>query len=75
MEQTIREFEQKVSPNLVDELWNTIKAATNYTLETNVRAGRISTDLAAELKARKYYVPLKGWADDIDDFYDYKSKS
>jgi hypothetical protein len=75
VEQTIREFEQKVSPNLVDELWNTIKAATNYTLETNVRAGRISTDLAAELKARKYYVPLKGWADDIDDFYDYKSKS
>ncbi|MDR3142355.1 MAG: hypothetical protein LBU37_11625 [Tannerellaceae bacterium] len=69
----ISDFESNVDKKLVDNYWESIKAATDKILDTGFDGGLITPSKYKELKDKKdYYVPLRGWEDgDMSDIYEY----
>lgn len=50
---------------MIVELWDAIKAMTDFALDTNYGGGLISEELRDTLKAKKFYIPQRGfWADE-----------
>lgn len=57
----VNDFEAAVSPQLVGQLWDNIKNATDYILNTWVKGGAINKKTRDKLLSEKYFVPLRGW--------------
>ena len=76
VEQIVKEFEQKISPNLIDSLWSKVKASTDFTIDNLYLHSVITKEDHDKFNDRKYYIPLRGWEYDEmnpnpEDFYDY----
>ena len=74
VEQIIADFEAKVPAATVSDLWDKVKAVTDFTINKLYLGNVISKQAYDGMKARQYYVPLKSWQFDGDnplDFYDY----
>ncbi|MCF7859860.1 MAG: hypothetical protein K9N07_11150 [Candidatus Cloacimonetes bacterium] len=73
-EAIIEGFEKQVPSELVEELWNNTRKATDYTLDTWLEGGQISKKTYDYLK-EKYdnFIPLRGWKEGAAKFLRYKS--
>ena len=70
--QIVAEFEEDDEKG-VTELWKLINAATKESLKKTFESGLINKETYDQIKGMfKYYVPLRGFSDDIaSDVYDY----
>jgi hypothetical protein len=68
-EEYVKDYESKVNNEaLVKETWYTINAATNASLDYLEENGVISSKDKKDLKKGwKYYVPLRGWDEDMNE--------
>ena len=66
------DFEKRVDPELINELWKNVKTATDAILDAQVASRMITQKQAAGYRSRyKYYIPLRGWRDDAAKYYSY----
>lgn len=72
VENTIRVFEETVSPELLDKLWGQIRDITGEQLEMSKNYGLITTQTYRDIRERgwKYYVPLQGIDFDFEGLTD-----
>ncbi|MDR0540666.1 MAG: hypothetical protein LBH19_00475, partial [Dysgonamonadaceae bacterium] len=72
-EKWVRDFEDVIGDRLTAELWDKIRSATDWTINTRYEAGLIDRKQRDELLSMfNNYVPLRGHAEDTaGDLYDY----
>jgi len=62
----VDEFENKIGKELIDNLWEKIRAVTDFTLMADYMRGRISLETMNKVKSMfKFYVPLRGFDGEI----------
>ena len=59
-------FTEAYGEKVVLNLWDKIRQMTDFALDTNLEGGLISEEMHAELKAKKFYVPQRGFWDDVN---------
>ncbi|MFV0587066.1 LPD38 domain-containing protein [Bacteroides reticulotermitis] len=57
----IENFEDAVGMELINELWEKVNAATQFTLNMQLQAGLIERETYDTYNERKFYVPERGW--------------
>lgn len=63
----IRMVEDNIPSDTVAQLWESIRAATDFALDYEVSHGVISRETRDKYSARKHYVPERGWVErDMD---------
>lgn len=78
LKDTVRKFERNVNSDRLNNLWDKINKATNFTLDRWFSDGFLSLDEYLKLTGEngyKYYVPLRGWIGDVaNDLFEYQNK-
>lgn len=78
LKDTVRKFERNVNSDRLNNLWDKINKATNFTLDRWFSDGFLSLDEYLKLTGEngyKYYVPLRGWIGDAaNDLFEYQNK-
>lgn len=71
----INQFEKDIDKSLIDGLWDSIKNATEFSINKLVAGGMLSENKAKDIKGMyNYYVPLRGHDEKTaEDVYDYTS--
>lgn len=59
-------FTEAYGEKAVLDLWEKIRKMTDFALDTNFEGGMISEELYNSLKAKKFYVPQRGFWDDVN---------
>lgn len=69
----VNEYETNHDKGAVENLWFAIRQMTTFSLEKQRKSGLLSGEYMNRQLARyEYYVPLRGWAEDIaEDVYGY----
>lgn len=65
-EQFWREFHASFDEQAIVELWNKIKQVTDFELDAAKEGGLISQEEYERLKEKKFYVPQRGFWDDVN---------
>ncbi len=76
-QEVVDAFEAKVDKKLVDNLWKKVNAATDYSLDMQLKTGLLSQKMYDYIKSMyTNYVPLVGWDEKTAaDVFDYGFKS
>jgi hypothetical protein len=73
--QYVKNFESKVDPKDIEKLWKQLNALTETNLKMLFDYGNISKDSYNHLKNMwKYYVPLRGWEDNMTEVFKYQNE-
>lgn len=69
----VEQYEKSHKKEDVDGLWESIRRATGYALDKQLQSGLVGSEyVEKQLERFKYYIPLRGFADDIaEDVYGY----
>ena len=57
----VNDYEKKVDPKLVENLWNRVRIPTAFTVDTWYKGKQISEETKNEYLEDKYFIPLRGW--------------
>ena len=57
----IEKFEKAAGPQKINNLWETVNAATKFSLDIQYKNGLIDKETYDKYNGRKYYVPERGW--------------
>lgn len=60
------EFQAAYDEKLITDMWDKIKQLTDYTLDLSVDYGMITEEESERLKAKKYWVPQRGFWDKVN---------
>lgn len=72
--QYAKDFEDKITDGELDELWDKLRALSEFTIGKTYSSGLISKETRDEVLAMfDYYVPLRGWdGTNAEDVYEYE---
>jgi len=69
----IKMVEDMVPAEIIKELWNRIRAVSDFSLNNAVRSGELTTEKREEIRSMfEYYVPLRGYREKTaEELYEY----